>query len=443
MYPNLYYVFKDWFGVEWPALGLLNTFGLLVAISFFAAAWTLHAELKRMEKLGWMSYREEWVLVGAPASAVELITQGLLGFLFGYKVFGVLLSLPPGMPAREYLLSTQGHWPAGLIAAAVMAGLKWWERNKVRLAAPERRNIRIWPHDRVGDMVILALVFGILGAKLFDNFEHWDEFIADPIGRLFSQSGLTFYGGLILAAIAICLFAYRKGIPVRHLVDAAAPGLMLAYAVGRLGCQISGDGDWGVYNSAYVCDETGQVHRAAPGAFDSVLHRHSTYFLQGSVEEEGRQVYVTDRSYPSLDQVPARYIPAPSFLPDGLVAYGYPGNVNRDGIPMPGNTDEHNRMLPAPVLPTPLYEAIIGSLLFGLMWMVRRRLTRPRMMFGLYLVLNGLERWFIETIRVNTPYNVLGIETTQAQFIALLLVLSGISLMAYAASRPKATPVSP
>ena len=52
MYPNLYYVFKDWFGVEWKALGFMNTFGLMVAIAFIAAAWVLSAELHRKEKAG-------------------------------------------------------------------------------------------------------------------------------------------------------------------------------------------------------------------------------------------------------------------------------------------------------------------------------------------------------------------------------------------------------
>jgi phosphatidylglycerol---prolipoprotein diacylglyceryl transferase len=59
----------------------------------------------------------------------------------------------------------------------------------------------------VGDIIILGLIFGIIGAKLFDNLENWSDFVKDPIGRLFSASGLTFYGGLILAAIAICWYA--------------------------------------------------------------------------------------------------------------------------------------------------------------------------------------------------------------------------------------------
>ena len=76
----------------------------------------------------------------------------------------------------------------------------------------------------------------------------------DPMGSLFSFSGLTFYGGLICAALAIWWYARKHGIGFWQLNDATAPGLMLAYAIGRIGCQVSGDGDWGILNSAYITD---------------------------------------------------------------------------------------------------------------------------------------------------------------------------------------------
>jgi hypothetical protein len=82
MYPNLYYVFKDWFGVEWKALGFMNTFGLMVAIAFIAAAWVLSAELRRKEKAGLLLLpREEMITVGKPASIFELLINGLVGFI--------------------------------------------------------------------------------------------------------------------------------------------------------------------------------------------------------------------------------------------------------------------------------------------------------------------------------------------------------------------------
>ena len=257
MYPNLYYVFKDWFGVEWKVLGILNTFGLMVAVSFVIAAIVLSKELKRKEKLGLLSPREEIITVGKPASFTDLLINAIIGFVFGYKVLGLLFNLSSTTDPQEYIFSSQGSVPGGLLLAAALAGLKWYEKNKQKLKEPERRNVRIWPHDRVADIAILGLVFGILGAKLFDSFENWDSFVADPIGRIFSRGGLAFYGGLILAAAAIIWYAYKKGIKIVHLVDAAAPALILAYALGRIGCQVAGDGDWGVYNSAYVADSTG------------------------------------------------------------------------------------------------------------------------------------------------------------------------------------------
>ncbi|MBS1741603.1 MAG: prolipoprotein diacylglyceryl transferase [Bacteroidetes bacterium] len=433
MYPNLYYVFKDWFGVEWPALSFLNTFGLFVAIAFIAAALALSSELKRKEKQGLLLPREEMIIVGQPATAMELLLNAFAGFLFGYKLFGLFFSKPAGLSAQEYIFSSEGSIPGGIALAILLAGLKWWDKNKQKLKEPEKRMVRIWPHDRVGDIIILGLVFGILGAKLFDNFENWDDFIAHPIERIFSPTGLTFYGGLIIAAIAICWFAYKKGIKIKHLVDAAAPALMIAYAVGRIGCQVSGDGDWGIYNSAYISDEQGKISVAKPGEFDRQLQKNASYFLEGKVADSSNKMsFVTDRTYSSLETVPHKHLLGPSFLPNWFFAYAYPQNVNKDGILIPGNSEEHNRVLPLPVFPTPLYETIICSLIFLFLWGIRRSIVTPWMMFAIYLVLNGLERFAVETIRVNKLYQIAGLQLTQAEIIALGLVLLGLLLAVFA-----------
>ena len=428
MYPNLYYVFKDWFGVEWQGLSFLNTFGLFVAIAFLVAAVVLSAELKRKEKLGLLLPREELITVGQPASLMDLFLNGATGFIFGYKLFGLFLNKTPEVAAPDYIFSSQGNFFGGIITAAVLVGLKWWEKNKQKLKTPERRSVRIWPHDRVGDIIILGLIFGILGAKLFDNFENWDEFIQDPVGRIFSQSGLTFYGGLILAAAAICWFAYKKGIKIRHLVDAAAPALMIAYAVGRIGCQVSGDGDWGVYNSAYISDEYGKVSAAAsPADFEKQLKKNATYFIEGkAMDSSGRSLYVTDRYYGSLDAVPHKSFLGPAFLPTWLFAYSYPQNVNKDGTVIPGILDEHNRVLPQPVFPTPLYEIVICTLLFLFLWSIRKKIKTPYVLFGIYLAINGAERFMVESIRVNKTYNLLGMHPSQAQIIAICLIIIGL-----------------
>ena len=210
MYPNLYYVFKDLFGVEWNVLKILNTFGLMVALAFIAAAVVMSSELKRKEKQGLLFPREEFITVGNPATIGELLVNFIVGFIFGFKLFGFVFDKPEGISPQAYIFSSEGSVAGGLLLAILLAGIKWYEKNKQRLKEPEQRSIRIWPHDRAGDFVILALVFGILGAKLFDNLENWDDFIQHPIERIFSAGGLTFYGGLIAAGVAICIYAVKK-----------------------------------------------------------------------------------------------------------------------------------------------------------------------------------------------------------------------------------------
>ena len=427
MYPNLYYVFKDWFGVEWNALKILNTFGLMVALAFIVAALVLSSELKRKEKLGLLLPREEVIVVGKPATFIDLLVNAIVGFLFGFKLLGLLFSKPAEVNAQDYIFSKQGNILGGILFAAVLIAIKWWDKNKQKLKEPERRAVRIWPHDRVGDIIILGLVFGILGAKLFDNFENWDEFIKDPIGRIFSASGLTFYGGLIMAAIAICWYGHKKGIKIRHLVDAAAPALIIAYAVGRIGCQVAGDGDWGIYNSAYISDSSGKVMVAQPADFDKQLQKYSTYFTEGKVTDSANySVYVTDRIYGTLENVPHKSFKGLSFFPNWFFAYSFPQNVNSDGIKIPGNNEEHNRVLPQPVFPTSLYEIIICSFIFLFLWSIRRKIKTPLVMFGIYLVLNGIERFLIELIRVNKTYTFFGLHPSQAEIIACLLIISGL-----------------
>ena len=96
MYPNLYYIFKDWFALEWHALEFLNTFGLFVAISFIVAAVVLSSELKRKEKLGLLLPQEEMITVGQPASMLDLFLNGITGLFLGIS-FSACFSASPKM----------------------------------------------------------------------------------------------------------------------------------------------------------------------------------------------------------------------------------------------------------------------------------------------------------------------------------------------------------
>jgi len=102
------------------------------------------------------------------------------------------------------------------------------------------------PATLVSDFAIVVLVAGVAGSRVFHILEHLDEFRQHPWSMIFSRSGLSIYGGLIFGAGAGLLMLRRWRIPVRPFMDAIAPALMLGYAIGRLGCQISGDGDWGI-----------------------------------------------------------------------------------------------------------------------------------------------------------------------------------------------------
>ncbi|MFT3823735.1 MAG: prolipoprotein diacylglyceryl transferase [Chitinophagaceae bacterium] len=426
MYPNLYYAFKDLFGVEWTRLRFVNSFGFFVALSFLAAAFVLTQELKRKERAGKLHGLDVKILVGKPAGIGELVLNFFLGFLLGYKILGLLLMGGNIGDPQEYFFSTDGNWPVGLATGALFAFLKWREKNKQKQAQPEERTIRIWPHDRVGDLVIYAALFGFLGAKVFHNLENWDDFIASPIEALLSFSGLTFYGGLICAALAIFFYARRNKISFRHLADGAAPALMLAYAVGRIGCQVGGDGDWGILNSAYVTDPV--TSKAVPAdtiAFNNALHNHSTFYLK---------TFRVD----SLSQIPHKTAPAPSWLPTWMFAYSYPHNVIGEGTRISGcDEQQYCSHLPVPVFPTPFYETVMGLLLFLLLWFLRTRLAVPGTLFAVYLVVNGIERFFIEKIRVNTKYHFGSFHPTQAELISSLLVIGGIVLYVVLTKRSK------
>ena len=101
-------------------------------------------------------------------------------------------------------------------------------------------------HELVSNLTAVVMVAGILGARLFHILENMDQFIASPWSMIFSRSGLSVFGGLIVGTIAGVVFVRRWQLPVRPLLDAVAPAMMLGYAIGRIGCQISGDGDWGI-----------------------------------------------------------------------------------------------------------------------------------------------------------------------------------------------------
>jgi phosphatidylglycerol:prolipoprotein diacylglycerol transferase len=267
--------------------------------------------------------------------------------------------------------------------------------------------------------MIIAAVGGLIGAKIFNALETWDSFIRDPIGSLFSRSGLTFYGGLIVVTAVLYYYTKKHKFSFAHLCDAAAPALMISYAIGRLGCQLAGDGDWGIYNSAYITQHDGSLTEANPSQYHKALIQYTTLLRN-----------------PSDMDTQAIYALAPDWAPRWLWAQNYPRNVGEVGIPLEScPTKEYCTVLPVSVFPTPVYEFIICTLLFVLLWAVRRKLKGSYQMFGLYLLLSGAERFMIEKIRVNYKYNWGFVSLTQAEIIATGLILLGLSLLYYSSKR--------
>jgi phosphatidylglycerol---prolipoprotein diacylglyceryl transferase len=194
------------------------------------------------------------------------------------------------------------------------------------------------PVDWAYEMTFAALLGGLVGARLYYVVENWSDVQDDLLGNVFSGAGLVWYGGAIGGALAVFVWAWWRGFLSLVLLDVAAVPLALGYAIGRIGCQLSGDGDYG---------------RASD-------------------------------------------VPWAMSYPDGTV---------------PTNDEVH---------PTPVYETLAMGLVAWLLWQWRDRF-RPGVLFAVYLVLSGLERFLVEFVRRN-PDTVAGLTTPQVESLVLMVI---------------------
>jgi phosphatidylglycerol:prolipoprotein diacylglycerol transferase len=382
MYPTLYHAVHALLGLDLQLLKLVNTFGFLVALAFLAAARCLGSELQRKYAAGQLVATIRPAPPLRPPTVLDAVLSSAMVFVVAFKLFGIVLGehvLQGGTDVQRYLLSTQGHLWAGLICAGGWMAL---ELRKWRNAAPllptpsEPELIEVAPRDHTLGITGAAALGGLIGAKVFAWLER-----PESIVELFEHpsmeaifSGLAIYGGLIVGACFVYVYCRRAKLPFSHVCDANAPGLMLAYGIGRLGCQLAGDGDWGIPS------------KGAPSGF--------------------------------------------GWLPSWFWSFDYPNNVLGHGVPMAsGGYAGFGTHLVPPVYPTPLYEALAAFSFFALLWYLRQRIARPLVLFSIYLMLNGFERFWIEKIRVNATYDLFGKAVTQAELISVLMFLGGAALL--------------
>ncbi|HEX7051041.1 MAG TPA: prolipoprotein diacylglyceryl transferase [Longimicrobiales bacterium] len=209
------------------------------------------------------------------------------------------------------------------------------------------------------DVATWVAIAGVLGAKLYFLALHWRAVVADPLGELLSRGGLVWYGGLLGGVLTFYWQVRRRNLPLGKMFDATAPALMLAYAVGRIGCFLVGD-DYGLPTN-------GWMGIAFPeGAPPSTA---------GYLRSVGADI--------------------PLSVPDATVLA---------------------------VHPTQLYEVAAALVLFAILWKVSSRAWRPGRLFGLYLALYGVERFLIEFVRAKGDRFVFGLSTSQVASLILFVI---------------------
>ncbi|MEE9439895.1 MAG: prolipoprotein diacylglyceryl transferase family protein [Saprospiraceae bacterium] len=399
MYPDLSYFFHDLFGTavdNWASI--FKTFGLMLALTFVVTAIFVRLELKRKEEEGLIMATTKTIVQKGGIQWREIIYNSIVLGILGLKIPYIYSHFADfQQDPASVLLSSKGVWPIGLLVFVGALGVSYYTQKKENRQASTKKVV-VHPHQRTGDIIITAAVSGVIGSKVFSILENLEYFFQDPIGQLISGSGLTIYGGLIFGAIAVYLYVKKIGIAPVHMLDIGGMVILLGYAIGRMGCQLSGDGDWGIVAAA---------------------------------------------------------IPEWWFLPDWFWSYNFPNNVANSGSLLEGcDVNAYNQLLSnrelsveqrcqsscgmrycheltKGVYPTSIYEIIISLIGFGLLWIWRKKIRIGGMLFALYLIYNGLERFFIETIRVNERYDYFGLDWSQAQFISIGWIIAGISGVVY------------
>lgn len=130
-----------------------------------------------------------------------------------------------------------------MIALALLAGME-------RLSTSFKRN-GIRP-ELAEKYVLVGGFGGLIAARLWYILDHWSEVKDDLFGALLSGSGFVFYGGFLVSVVTLLILAHRDKLKISAFADSVGPTLALAYAIGRLGCQLAGDGDYGIPTTSFI-----------------------------------------------------------------------------------------------------------------------------------------------------------------------------------------------
>ena len=239
-----------------------------------------------------------------------------------------------------------------------------------------------WNPSIAGTITIIAVVSGIAGAKALHLIENWDEFIRRP-SEMFSPGGLTWYGGFALGLIAVIWYVRRKRLPLLQFLDILGVALVLSYGVGRIGCHLSGDGDYGAPTKL----PWGTIYAQGIAKPTYAL---TEYFLEHPDEREAWD-------YDSLRVIPA--------------------GLDRMGHAMSRFDME------TPLHPTPIYELLLGIAGYGILMALRKRTWPDGAIFMIYLILSGAFRFAVELLRLNPR---LAIGLSEAQLFSAALIAAGI-----------------
>lgn len=271
--------------------------------------------------------------------------------------------------------------PLRVYSYGLMLGVAFLAGSAVLASELKRR--RLDP-GMASTITILGVVFGIAGAKFLYLIEEWDLFLADPLGMAFSPGGLTWYGGFLVAMLAVYIYIRRRKVPFLKLWDCLAPALILAYGIGRLGCHFSGDGDYGTPTTL----------------------PWGTIYAQGTAK-------------------PARMLEEYFFThPEERVRWNFDSlriiqaGTDRLGHPY-SKFDEVT-----PLHPTPVYELLLGVAGYFILLWFRRRPLPDGAVFMIYLLLASVFRFAVEFWRLQ-PKILYGL--SEAQIFATGLFVLGLA----------------